>query len=161
MVFFMWTQGASKLRNQILGGQDGLKIIDLHGGKIHDPLSRKHHSLLFLPCLSRGPLNGFLSWHSYLQGPSSRCVSCCRNSRDIRGRQVCRAEEIPSRTDANHYYVSVENALVFIEQKLMGQCPLTHTPSPRLPRPCADLWIPDIVLQQLHTRQSLSPFFVL
>ena len=37
-----------------------------------------------LPCLSLGPLKGFLSSHGAIQGPSTRLVRCFRNYRDTR-----------------------------------------------------------------------------
>ena len=63
------------------------KIIDLLGGQINDPSSG--NNILFrssqqLPRLRLGPLKGFLSWHSALQGPSTRLVHCFQNYRDTR-----------------------------------------------------------------------------
>ena len=51
--------------------------------------SSNHSLILFrspqqLPRLRLGPLKGFLSWHSALQGPSSCLVRCFWNYRDTR-----------------------------------------------------------------------------
>ena len=50
---------------------------------------RKKNAIFFrssqqLSCLSLRPTKGFLSWHSALQGPSTRFVRCVCNSRETR-----------------------------------------------------------------------------
>ena len=93
------------------------KIINLPGGQINDPLSGKDFSLPFLPatpsCLRLGPLKGFLSWHSALQGPSTRLVCCFQNYRK-KDTIRCGGPRTPSRTtDASLDCAFVENALFY------------------------------------------------
>ena len=76
----LWIRGSLAERRG--GGSDRQKIIDLPGGQIKDPSSQDTvfcSSSQQLPRLCLGPLNGFLSWHITLQGPSTCLVRCFQN----------------------------------------------------------------------------------